>query len=96
MKYECKQNDCLIEAIEGKSELLISVKGDTVKLVIGLEDLKQALNLFGVSVSLPTNVAELLKGAKTLVGHPLTNVSGSTDVACSEWQDKYEEWCNER
>jgi hypothetical protein len=31
-----------------KSEILISVQGGTAKTVIGLDDLKQALNLFGV------------------------------------------------
>ena len=49
MKYECKQNDCLIEISEDKSELLISINGDTQKLVIGLKDLNQALSLFNVS-----------------------------------------------
>ena len=48
MKYECKENDCLIEMGKDKSEILISVKGETAKTVIGLKDLSQALILFGV------------------------------------------------
>lgn len=61
-----------------------------------IKELVNKLPLNDVSVSLPDNVTELLKDAKTLVGHPLTNISGSTDVACMEWQDKYENWLNER
>lgn len=48
MKYKCKENDCLIEMGKDKSEILISVQGGTVKTVIGLDDLNQALNLFDV------------------------------------------------
>ncbi len=54
MKYECKENDCLIEMGKDKSEILISVKGETAKTVIGLKDLNEALILFGVVKSLPT------------------------------------------
>jgi hypothetical protein len=49
MEYECKENDCLIEMGKDKSEILIYVKGETAKTVIGLKDLKQALILFSVS-----------------------------------------------
>jgi len=38
----------------------------------------------------------LLEEAATLVGNPGTNISGSCDVACMEWQEKYERWRNER
>ncbi len=48
MKYECKENDSLIEMGRDKSEILISVKGETAKTVIGLKDLNEALILFGV------------------------------------------------
>lgn len=48
MKYECKENDCLIEMGKDKSEILIYLKGETAKTVIGLKDLDQALILFGV------------------------------------------------
>ena len=65
MKYECKQNDCLIEASEDKSELLISSKGDTVKLVIGLEDLNKALNLFDVK----TGALDCLKQIADPINH---------------------------
>jgi hypothetical protein len=47
--YECKQNDCVIEIGKDNSEILISVKGETEKTVIGLKDLSQALFLFGLS-----------------------------------------------
>ena len=38
----------------------------------------------------------LLERAASLVGNPGTNISGSTDVACDEWQKDYERWRNER
>ena len=48
MKYKCKENDTIIELHE--DELWIGVDGDDKcgKTVIGLKDLNQALNLFGV------------------------------------------------
>lgn len=47
------------------------------------------LRIADVSVS-------LLEEAAILVGNPGTNISGSCDVACMEWQEKYERWRNER
>ena len=38
----------------------------------------------------------LLEEAANLVGNPGTNISGSCDIACVEWQEKYERWRNER
>jgi len=49
MEYECEENDCLIEMGRDKSEILISVQGETAKTVIGLKDINQALIFFGVS-----------------------------------------------
>lgn len=34
-------------------------------------------------------LVELLKEAATLVGHPGTNISSSTDIACDNWKNKY-------
>ena len=34
-------------------------------------------------------LVELLKEAANLVGHPCTNISSSTDIACDNWQNKY-------
>ena len=34
----------------------------------------------------------LLKEAKNLVGHPATNISASTDLACENWQKDYDDW----
>lgn len=34
-------------------------------------------------------LVELLKEAATLVGHPCTNISSSTDIACDNWQEKF-------
>lgn len=48
MKYECKENDAIIELGKDKEEVLISINGEKVKTVIGLKDLNQALILFGV------------------------------------------------
>jgi len=36
-------------------------------------------------------VLDLLKEAADLVGNPLTNISGSTDIACMQWQEKYKQ-----
>ncbi|AKG94292.1 hypothetical protein AVT42_gp36 [Polaribacter phage P12002S] len=52
MKYECKENDAIIELGKDKEEVLISIKGETAKTVIGLKDLNEALILFGVVKSL--------------------------------------------
>jgi hypothetical protein len=46
MIYECKENDCIIEMGKDESEVLIYAKGDTVKTVIGLKDLKGAFKKF--------------------------------------------------
>ena len=51
--------------------------------------LKEQLRIGAVSVS-------LLERAASLVGNPGTNISGSTDIACDEWQKDYERWRNER
>lgn len=48
MKYECKENDALIELGKDKSEVLISIQGDTSKIIIGVKDLKEAMSLFGI------------------------------------------------
>ena len=34
----------------------------------------------------------LLERAKGLVGHPATNISASTNIACENWQNDYEDW----
>ena len=34
-------------------------------------------------------LVELLKEAAKLVGHPCTNISSSTDIACDNWQEKF-------
>lgn len=54
-----------------------------------LDDYDKQLRLHNVSVS-------LLERAASLVGNPGTNISGSTDMACDEWQKDYERWRNER
>lgn len=33
-----------------------------------------------------------LKKAYGLIGHPCTNISASTDIACQEWRQKYEQF----
>jgi len=37
------------------------------------------------------NILDLLERAEHLVGNPLTNISGSTDIACIHWQNDYAE-----
>ena len=34
----------------------------------------------------------LLERAKGLVGNPGTNISSSTDIACDNWQNDYDDW----
>lgn len=40
------------------------------------------------------SVSSLLEETANLVGNPGTNISGSCDIACMEWQEKYERWRN--
>lgn len=35
---------------------------------------------------------KLLERARGLVGHPATNISASTDLACENWQKDYNNW----
>lgn len=51
-----------------KDELLISIQGETVKTVIGLKDLHQALNIFGVSIMLPIKAKHKLFGDVEIIG----------------------------
>lgn len=41
-------------------------------------------------------VVSLLERAASLVGNPATNISGSTDLACDEWQKDYKRWRDKR
>ena len=68
MKYKCKENDVVIENHE--DEIWISVEGDVKcgKTVVGLKDLKQALNLFGVSIMLPIKARHKLFGDVDIIG----------------------------
>jgi hypothetical protein len=68
MKYECKENDALIELGCNKDELLISIQGETAKTVIGLNDLHQALNIFGVSIMLPIKATHKFFGDVEIIG----------------------------
>jgi hypothetical protein len=72
---------------------LKQVEGDSLdrpSAATQIEDvIKKLLPIHNVSVS-------LLERAVTLVGNPATNISGSTDLACNEWQKDYERWRNER
>ncbi len=61
MRYECKENDAVIELGKDKEELLISIDGETVKTIVGLKDLKKALILFGVMGSCDITDEEILK-----------------------------------
>lgn len=75
---------------------LFELKGDLAErdcrihsMQVELDDYDKQLRLHNVSVS-------LLERAASLVGNPGTNISGSTDMACDEWQKDYERWRNER
>ena len=47
-KYNCQDSDLIIEMGSDPTQVYISVEGDTVKIVVGVEDLKKALKRFGV------------------------------------------------
>jgi len=47
MKYECKENDCVLELSKDKEEIWVSIVGDSAKTVIGMKDLSGALSKFG-------------------------------------------------
>ena len=68
MKYECKENDAIIEMGKNNSEILISINGETAKTVIGLNDLNKALILFGVSIMLPIKAKHKLFGDVEILG----------------------------
>lgn len=61
----------------------------TALLKVWNETEQEQLRIAAVSVS-------LLERAASLVGNPGTNISGSTDIACEQWQKDYEHWRNER
>lgn len=77
--------DCLAQfndKNENVAETLFNVYPSEMDALVRL--LKKC-RIANVSVS-------LLEEAATLVGNPGTNISGSCDVACMEWQEKYERW----
>ncbi len=47
-KFKCLDNDVVIECNKEEQELYIACEGDTVKIVLGVEDLKAALKSFGL------------------------------------------------
>ena len=47
MKYECKENDVIIE-LKNEEELYIYIDGDKGKIVIGINDLIKAINAFSI------------------------------------------------
>jgi len=51
MKYECKENDAIIELGKEKDELLVFIDGEKSKTIIGLNDLFFALKKFGLIAS---------------------------------------------
>lgn len=53
MIYKCKENDAVLELGRDKDEILVCAEGETVKTVVGLKDLIQALTLFGVDFPQP-------------------------------------------
>ena len=48
MKYECQDNDALIELSDDKMDLFISIDGETSQTVISLDDLRKSLIQFGI------------------------------------------------
>lgn len=54
MKYECKENDCVLELSEDKEEIWVSTGGNSTKTVIGMKDLSGALSKFGFQNKKPT------------------------------------------
>lgn len=57
-----------------------------------LEDALWNKELYDKIIKRSMTGEELLNAASTLVGNPGANVSGSTDVACMLWHNKYEEY----
>jgi len=51
MKYKCKENDAIIELGKYKDELYIYIDGERSKTVVGLSDLLNALEEFGIDTS---------------------------------------------
>ena len=79
----------LAEAIDNGYDLRLSEPDILYWMEKYAEYKAENLPIHNVSVS-------LIERAATLVGNPGTNISGSTDLACDEWQNDYERWRNER
>ena len=78
-----------IKEIQQETAYPESVSVQQALLKVWNETAQEQLRIAAVSVS-------LLERAASLVGNPGTNISGSTDIACDEWQKDYERWSNER
>lgn len=78
-----------IKQIQQETAYPESVSVQQALLKVWNEAQQEQLRIGAVSVS-------LLERAASLVGNPGTNISGSTDLACDEWQKDYERWRNER
>lgn len=78
-----------IKEIQQETTYPESVSVQQALLKVWNETEQEQLRIGAVSVS-------LLERAASLVGNPGTNISGSTDMACDEWQKDYERWRNER
>lgn len=78
-----------IKEIQQETAYPESVSVQQALLKVWNETEQEQLRIAAVSVS-------LLERAAVLVGNPGTNISGSTDIACDEWQKDYERWRNER
>lgn len=69
---------------------LLNIENDTLRLKCDTlnELVRVKLNNSGLSIA----GEELLKEASSLVGNPGTNISYSTDIACTEWLKRYNEY----
>jgi len=85
MKYECQDNDALIELSDDKMDLFISIDGETSQTIISLDDLRKSLIQFGIEY-----LSDTLKHyANERVIDELERIKKE----CSKVGSRYITWC---
>lgn len=58
------------------------------------QEYNDSLNKRALNAPIYKEAISLLEKASMLVGNPGTNISGSTDIACDNWQKEWEKFKN--
>lgn len=92
----CRAKDELIQSrlsVEVTDEMIEEAAEITEVAIIARKAFITGANYVRDRLTQPQSEAiELLERAASLVGNPGTNISGSTDVSCMNWQKDYEQF----